>query len=954
MKTNLPPVPDFPEMEKELINYWKQVDIVERLKDLRKDAPIRTYYDGPITANNLPHYGHTVQWTLKDMFPRYWSMQGYLVTRNMGWDCQGIPVEYQIEKELGFTEKKDIERYGVAKFNELCKNSVLKYRDAIYYYETRLGRWFDETDMYYTMDRDYIESMWWSLKELYNKGLLYEGYKVVAYSTRAGTTLSTHEVNVGGYSEVEDLSVTVRFQLKGTSNRYLLAWTTTPWTLPGNLLIGVASDVTYAVVRGPDGNEYILAKSRIDEFFDPSTAEIVETLNGADLVGLEYNPVFPHFESKRSEGAFKVVSAEHATEEEGTGIVHMAPYGEEDFIILQSNGISLFDYLDDEAHFTDLVPEYSGLFYKDANEKIAEDLDAKGLLHKKEVITHKMPMCWRTDTPLIYRPIKSWYVAVTKLKDKLLAQNETVNWVPKHVGTGRMETWLNNIRDWALSRKRYWGTPLPVWVNDKTGEKVFVGSFKELQELSGQKLDDPHRPFVDEITWEDPENGGVFRRVSDVIDVWYDSGAMPFAQYHYPFENEQLFKAKFPAELVSESYEQARLWFYTLLVLNTALFGKVPYKNVVAHGMMLDKYAKKLSKSKRNFPPMDEVLDTFGGDILRYFIVTSPVVVAENARFYREALEQVKRDFFLVLWNTVRYFVTYAEKSGFDPDKSALERPDVSHALDRWILARLDDVVAGVAKGLDSYQVLHATRLLGPFVTDLSTWYVRRSRDRIKAGDTDALKTLYYVLSQFTLVMAPILPFISDVLFDVLGMRELLDLESVHLARYPQARALDQTDQELLDLMTSTRKVVKSLLSIRNDVGIGIRQPLGKAFVLEDVPFIPELVLAEVNVHAVEAVDSLESLKSGELKMAKDNLSALDVEITPELAKEGLTRKVISSLQAKRKKQGLTLNDRIKAYVPDKSELRELLDAPERREQILETVGATDISFGDSYAVEKI
>ncbi len=954
MKTNLPPVPNFPDMEKTLINYWKQINIVELLKNLRKDAPIRTYYDGPITANNLPHYGHTVQWTLKDMFPRYWSMQGYLVTRNMGWDCQGIPVEYQIEKELGFTEKKDIERYGVAKFNELCKNSVLKYRDAIYYYETRLGRWFDETDMYYTMDRDYIESMWWSLKELYEKGLLYEGYKVVAYSTRAGTTLSTHEVNVGGYAEVEDLSVTVRFQLRGDSNRYLLAWTTTPWTLPGNLLIGVAPDVTYAVVRASDGHEYILAKSRIGEFFDQSTLEIIEIIQGADLVGLDYNPVFPHFESKRAEGAFKVVSAEHATEEEGTGIVHMAPYGEEDFIILQSHGVSLFDYLDDEAHFTDLVPEYSGLFYKDANEKIASDLASQGLLHKKELITHKMPMCWRTDTPLIYRPIKSWYVAVTKLKDELLAQNATVNWVPKHVGTGRMETWLHNIRDWALSRKRYWGTPLPVWVNDKTGDMVFVGSFAELEELSGQKLEDPHRPFVDSITWEDPATGGVFRRVPDVIDVWYDSGSMPFAQYHYPFENEELFKAKFPAELVSESYEQARLWFYTLLVLNTALFGRVPYKNVVAHGMMLDKHAKKLSKSKRNFPPMDEVLDTFGGDILRYFIVTSPVVVAENARFYREALEQVKRDFFLVLWNTVRYFVTYAEKNGFVPDKSALARPEVSHVLDRWILARLDEVVSGVADGLDSYQVLHATRLLGPFVTDLSTWYVRRSRDRIKSGEVDALRTLYYVLSQFTLVIAPILPFMSDVLFEILGLRDLLGIESVHLANYPQKREPSQADLSLIELMGSTRKVVKSLLSIRNDVGIGIRQPLGKAFVLKDSPVIRELIMAEVNVKDIAVVDSFNVQETPNIKLAKDAISALDIEITPELAKEGLARKVISTLQTRRKKQGLTLSDKVRAYVPDKPELAELLKDAKVRERILTTVGATDILLGDSYAVEKI
>ncbi|HDQ88845.1 MAG TPA: isoleucine--tRNA ligase, partial [candidate division WWE3 bacterium] len=615
-KKGLPSVPNLPEMEKETIKYWEEIDVVNLLKTARKDSPLKTYYDGPITANNMPHYGHVVGWTLKDLIPRYWSMKGNLVGRNMGWDCQGIPVEYEIEKKLGFTEKKDIEAYGVAKFNKLCRDSVLEYRDSIFYYETRVGRWFDKSDMYYTMDAPFIESMWWSLAELYKKGLLYEGHVVVAYSTRAGTTLSTHEVNSGGYTEVEDDGVTISFQQKDNPNRYFLAWTTTPWTLPGNLLLGVGASIEYAVVSY-DSKEYILAKSKVAEVFAERDFRIISTFLGKELEGKEYLPIYPHFSEKQAKGAFKVVLADHATEEEGTGIVHLAPYGAEDFEILQKLGVTLFDYLDDQAHFTDLVPEYKGLFYRKANEKIIEDLEKQETLFKKEKVLHKVPICWRTDTPLIYRPIKSWYVAVTKIKDQLIEQNKTVTWVPDHVGTGRMDTWLENARDWALSRSRYWGTPLPLWINDKTGEKKFIGSFAELEELSGKKIEDPHKPFVDEITWEDTSNGGTFRRIPDVIDVWYDSGSMPFAQYHYPFENKELFESKFPAEYVSEMYEQARLWFYTLLVVNTALFDKVPYKNVVAHGVMLAKDGKKLSKSKRNFPPMDEVLDTFGGDVLR-------------------------------------------------------------------------------------------------------------------------------------------------------------------------------------------------------------------------------------------------------------------------------------------------------------------------------------------------
>ncbi|MBI4091579.1 isoleucine--tRNA ligase, partial [candidate division WWE3 bacterium] len=565
MYKELDALPDFPKLERQVLEFWSKENIQSRLVNLRKGSKTKVLYDGPITANNLPHYGHCVTWTLKDVIPRFWSMMGFNVERNIGWDCQGIPVEYEVEKSLGFSRKDDIEKYGVAKFNEMCRQSVLKYVNVMIEYETRLGRWLDLSKQYSTMDPKFIESMWWSLKELYRQGLLYQGYKVVAYSTRAGTSLSTHEVNEGGYKEIEDPAVTVKFKLKGGENTYVLAWTTTPWTLPGNLLLAVGKKIDYVKVKV--GNEfYILSGAVLDRvFLKGEKYEIVKAVKSEELVGLEYEPTFKYFEHKSKEGLFRLVFADHVNTQEGTGIVHLAPYGMEDFELLLKMNVKVFDYLDANAYFNDLVPDYEGLFYKDANEKIISDLKSSGLLFRNENYLHRMPMCWRTDTPLIYKPVKSWFIAVTKIKDELIKQNQTVNWVPEHVKTGKMGVWLEGVHDWALSRSRYWGTPLPVWANSKSGEVKFVGSFQELEELSGMKINDPHKPFVDQVKWEDKKTGGVWERTLDVIDVWYDSGSMPFARYHYPFENKEVFKKNFPADYVSEGDDQARLWFYTLL-----------------------------------------------------------------------------------------------------------------------------------------------------------------------------------------------------------------------------------------------------------------------------------------------------------------------------------------------------------------------------------------------------
>lgn len=934
-------VPSFVDLEKKIIDYWAQLNAPEKLKQLRKNAPEKVYYDGPITANNMPHYGHVVAWTLKDIVPRYWSMNGYFVSRNMGWDCQGIPVEYEVEKQLGLKSKKDVEIYGVEKFNQLCRESVTKYKTAMYDYETRIGRWFDETDMYYTMDAGFIESMWWSLKELYNKGLLYEGYKVVAYSTRAGTTLSTHEVSEGGYKDVEDPCITVKFELVDEPGTFVLAWTTTPWTIPGNLLLAVGKNIQYCKIDYA-GAKYIVAKERLESVFVGKDYKVESNLTAGDLEGADYQPIFDHYKCKKTEGCFKIVVASHANTEEGTGIVHLAPYGAEDFEILQDLNIKIFDYLDDTATFTEKIPEYQGLFYKTANPKIVEDLVKKGALFDNGTVVHRMPICWRTGTPLIFKPIRSWYIAVTKLKSRMIEENQKVNWIPEHLKDGYSGGWIENAKDWALSRNRYWGTPLPVWVNDKTGEKIFIGSFEELKELSGVELKDPHKPFVDEIIWYDKASGGTFRRVSDVIDVWYDSGAVPFAKLHYPFENKELFAKKFPAEYIAEGLDQVHLWFYVMHVLGVALFDQIPYKNVVTNGMLLSKEGEKLSKSKKNYPPLDEVLDKFGADILRFFFLQSPLVKGESARFYDEALGDVKKEFFLILWNCLKYYSTYASVYSYEP--AGFQHPlNLENILDAWIISRLKETIKDMRENMDKYYIMESARAIKPLVTDLSVWYIRRSRDRLKNGDLEALNILHLVLSNIALLLAPFTPFLAEEMYDILGLRKLRGLESVHFDLYPEIQEMLSGELDGLVQMKLTRDIASQALSARTEKAIAVRQPLAKITVSGVAQLNKEyeqLIKDEVNVKALEWVDAKQSgEEKAELKVI------LDTTITEELKTEGVARELVRAIQDLRKEKGLTVSQKIKITYPNTPENTKAVE--KLGEEIMQKVGATQLLAGE-------
>lgn len=928
--------------ELETLKFWEDNDILRKSIDQKPEDNSFTFYDGPITANNKPHYGHALTMVIKDIVPRYWTMKGYRVRRSLGWDCQGIPVEYEVEKKLGFQNKKDIEEYGVDKFNDLCRESVETYQKEIRDLTRRMGRMVNSDEEFATMDPWYIESVWWSLKELYSKDLLYQGFKVVPYSTRAGSTLSNSEVALGGYKEIEDPAVTIKFKIKDR-NSYLLAWTTTPWTLPGNLLLAVMSGAKYSEVEYK-GENVVLATELLDKVLEKGKYKVVKEHSAEELVGTEYEPLFDYFLDRKEQGAFKVVVAEHVTLDDGTGIVHQAPYGEEDFLLMNGMGITMFDYLDDTGSFTDQVKEYEGVFYKKANPMIMENLKDRGLLFAHSTITHRMPMCWRTDTPLIYKPVKSWYVRVTSITKELVDENNQVHWVPNHIKGGRFGKWLEGARDWALSRKRYWGTPLPVWECDKCKHVEVLGSFKEVKEKSGVEITDPHKPYIDQVTYKCNECDGQMKRVEDVIDVWYDSGAMPFARYHYPFENKDLFTKRYPAQFIAEGIDQTRGWFYTLHVLGVALFGKKSFENVIVNGLALAKDGSKMSKSKRNYTDVDTVINQFGADLLRLYFLNSPIVRANDVVFDEKFLKEVNSSFALPLWNSVKYFVNYANVNSLyefeDIDPNSL------HLMDRWILLKFKDLVYQIRGSMDKYNLQKSTMLLFPFVDELSRWYIRGSRDRFVDGDTDAFKTLYYILVNFAKVLAPFAPFFAERIYQTLALTNESSLESVHLTDYPNFEELSDSEKIEVKDMDSVKVLSGLGQSLRVDNSVKLRQPLQKVHItgsaLSDKYL--DIVLNELNVK--EVVNEMEgegwvTASSGDLKIS------LNLTLTPELKEEGVYREVVRGIQNARKESGLSVGQSVDVvfYTQDTS-LHDLL--LKNQDNLKSDITVNSVSFLDS------
>ncbi len=891
------PKVNFPEQEERILSFWEKNDIFKKSITRREGAEEYVFYDGPPFATGLPHFGHFVPSTIKDIIPRYQTMKGKKVERRFGWDCHGLPVENLIEKELGLNSKSDIEKYGVAEFNEACRSSVLRYVNEWRQTITRLGRWVDFDNDYKTMESDYMESIWWVMKQLWEKGLLYQGSYILPYCPRCSTVLSNHELAQGGYKDVHDPAITVRFRVKGTvegtaaaaafpggasdpdlgagEKTYLLAWTTTPWTLPSNLGLTLGPDVDYVMVV--DGNErFILAESRLSAYYkDPASCAVAWKKKGAELAGISYEPLFPYFarlerNEDGSPGAFRTMLGDFVTTEDGTGIVHTAPgFGEDDNRVFKGTGVPSVCPIDAECRFTAEVGDYQGLFVKDADKAIIERLKAEGKLVKREQILHAYPHCWRCSSPLIYRAIGSWFVSVDKIKERMLNANFKITWQPAHIKEGRFGKWLEGARDWAISRNRYWGNPLPIWECADCGKRICVGSREELKNLSGVDVQDLHKHFVDEIAVP-CSCGASMRRIPEVLDCWFESGAMPYAQNHYPFENKEYFEQHFPANFISEGLDQTRGWFYTLTVLAAALFDRPAFENCVVNGLVLASDGKKMSKSLRNYTDPNKVVNEFGADALRLFLMHSAVVKADDLKYSDEGVREILKGILIPLWNSYSFYVTYANIDSVErpSDGSGSALPG-ENPLDRWILSITEKMVLDVGTALDEYDLSRAIDPIVHFIDQLNNWYIRRSRRRFWKSENDgdkaqAYDTLYRALRKFALVAAPVVPFITESIWQ--NLKSEGDAESVHLADYPVYDA-SLRDEALEFKMATVQKAVSMGRSLRYQFNLKTRQPLKSVELVTRNPEektvlleMEESIREELNVKEVVFHDKEEDL----------------------------------------------------------------------------------------------
>ncbi len=854
MYESVDPKVNFPEQEEKVLKFWEKNDIFKKSISQREGAPEYVFYDGPPFATGLPHFGHFLPSTIKDIIPRYQTMKGKKVERRFGWDCHGLPVENLIEKELGLNSKTDIEKYGVDKFNEACRSSVLRYTKEWQETITRLGRWVDFEHDYKTMNPDYMESIWWVFKSLWDKGLIYEGHYILPTCPRCATPLSNHELAQGGYKDVHDPAITIRFKVTEAGPKakdpdmangctYLLAWTTTPWTLPSNLGLTMGPDIDYVKVH--DGDEYyILAESRLHAYYkEPSKCEIVWKKKGAELIDTRYEPLFPYFAdlykpndgkdgTEPHNGAFRVFNADFVSTEDGTGIVHTAPgFGEDDNKVFKGTGIPTICPVDNECKFTAEVPDYQGRFVKDCDKDVMDRLKKEGKLVKRDQILHSYPFCWRCSSPLIYRAVGSWFVRVEKIRDEMVAVNQKITWQPEHLKNGRFGKWLEGARDWAISRNRYWGNPIPVWQCPDCGEYVCVGSRKELEKLSGVYPEDLHKHFVDKITIP-CKCGGTMHRIPEVLDCWFESGSMPYAQQHYPFENKEYFEKHFPAKFISEGLDQTRGWFYTLTVLATALFDKPAFENVVVNGLVLASDGKKMSKSLRNYTDPALVIKQFGADALRLFLMHSAAVKADDLKYSDDGVRDVLKGILIPLWNSYSFFITYANidniqcEGKYFSNGKAVTMPD--NPLDRWILSVTQKMVKDTTEAMDAYDLSRAIDPIVSFIDQMNNWYIRRSRRRFWKSENDgdkreAYETLYAALKTFALVAAPVIPFITESIWQNIRLKD--DAASVHLADYPVYNE-SMRDTALEFKMDTVQKAVSMGRSLRYQYNLKIRQPL--------------------------------------------------------------------------------------------------------------------------------
>ena len=869
---------NFVEREKEVEQFWKEDNTFKKSMEQREGCPTYTFYDGPPTANGKPHIGHVLTRVIKDMIPRYRTMKGYYVPRKAGWDTHGLPVELEVEKLLGLDGKEQIEQYGLAPFITKCKESVWKYKGMWEDFSGTVGFWADMDNPYVTYDDNFIESEWWALKSIWDKGLLYKGFKIVPYCPRCGTPLSSHEV-AQGYKAVKERSAIVRFKVVG-EDAYFLAWTTTPWTLPSNTCLCVNPDETYCKVKAADGYTYYMAEALLDKVLgklveDGKAAyEVLETYKGKDLEYKEYEPLYAcakETAEKQHKKAHFVTCDNYVTMTDGTGIVHIAPaFGEDDARVGRKYDLPFLQFVDEKGNMTKETP-FAGLFVKKADPEVLKDLDARGLLFDAPKFEHDYPFCWRCDTPLIYYARESWFIKMTAVRDDLVRNNNTVNWIPQSIGKGRFGNWLENIQDWGVSRNRYWGTPLNIWECEECGHQEAIGSREQLKEMSGNEKAltvELHRPYIDEITCTCPKCGKTMKRVPEVIDCWFDSGAMPFAQHHYPFENKDLFEQQFPAQFISEAVDQTRGWFYSLMAESTLLFNRSPYEDVIVLGHVQDENGQKMSKSKGNAVDPFDALKTYGADAIRWYFYINSAPWLPN-RFHGKAVQEGQRKFMGTLWNTYAFFVLYANIDNFDASKYTLDEKTLT-VMDRWILSKLNSTVGAVDDNLANYRIPEAAKALQEFVDDLSNWYVRRSRERFWAKGMEqdkinAYMTLYTALVTISKAAAPMIPFMTEEIYrNLVCSVDKNAPESVHLCDFPKVdenlidKELEASMEEVLDIVVMGR-------AARNTANIKNRQPIGTMYVRAERPLddmFKAVVADELNVKNVEFKDDLSDFTS--------------------------------------------------------------------------------------------
>jgi isoleucyl-tRNA synthetase len=976
--SGVPAQPAFPELEEGVLAYWAANDTFRKSVQQRPADTEFVFYDGPPFANGLPHYGHLITGYVKDVVPRFRTMQGRRVERRFGWDCHGLPAEVEAERILGISGKADIVAMGIDKFNDACRESVLRYTREWRDYVTRQARWVDFDNDYKTLDVTYMESVMWAFKQLWDKGLVYQGFKVLPYCWRCETPLSNHELRMDDdvYKERQDPSVTVRFKLE--TGEWLLAWTTTPWTLPSNEAVAVGADISYTVLE-KDGERYILARDRQAAYErELEGAAVVGSLTGSDLVGRRYEPLFSYMadaEKYGTQNAFRVILSDDVTTEDGTGVVHMAPaYGEADALACDAAGIPTVLTVDEHARFTSVVPDFEGQHVFDANPGITAKLREQGSLVRREMYAHSYPHCWRCRNPLIYKAVSSWFVEVTKFRNRMVELNDQITWVPEHVKHGQFGKWLENARDWSISRNRFWGSPIPVWQSDDPNypRTDVYGSLDELERDFGVRPEDLHRPGIDSLTRpnpDDPTGKSTMRRVPEVLDCWFESGSMPFAQVHYPFENADWFDSHYPGDFIVEYIGQTRGWFYTLHVLATALFDRPAFRSCVSHGIILGSDGQKMSKSLRNYPDVNEVFDTYGSDAMRWFLMASPILRGGNLVVNEPSVRDAVRQAILPLWNSYYFFALYANAESYQARSSTASE----HVLDRYILAKTRSLAGRLTELLDEYNVPAACQELREYLEVLTNWYIRRSRDRFWAGDQAALDTLWTVLEAVCRAAAPLLPLTTEAIW-----RGMTGEDSVHLADWPQL-ADWPADDELASAMDLVRAVCSTALGLRKARQLRVRLPLARLTVAHpDAPSLApyaELIRDEVNVKEVElsedpaslgtfelavnprvlgprigakVQDVIKAVKAGNEVRSGDSIIAagvelepgeyevrlaaahpastsalpgntglveLDMSVTPELAAEGIARDVVRTVQQARRDAGLAVSDRIKLTV---------------------------------------